>query len=230
MIVILSKDSIMLKLSTLKHIHSLRVLPSGHAERPKLERFIQYHYDRVYEAQLSHFMPLLLGLYDANGEPLAALGLRNAAQGDLYLEQYLDQPIESYLQAANGVAIPRHDIVELGHFAVAYPEAAMWMILLSTAYLKASGAQWGCASLVPILLKALHKLGLQPLPLAAVDARRLQDRHTDWGRYYERQPVVVVDHLPHSFAVMQARLQHNLQWQAALQPLWQQACQIGYAR
>ncbi len=217
----------MLRLTTLQHIHSLHVLPIGHPRRAKLEQFIQHHYGQVYHAQLTHFMPLLLGLYDAEGTPFAALGLRTADSGTLYLEQYLDAPIESYLSAQTGQTVDRAHIVELGHFAVACPEAAMWMILLSNAYLQASGAQWGCASLIPILLKTLQKLGLKPLQLAMVDVHRLQDTQTDWGNYYQQQPLVVADDVPHSFTVIQSHLQQNLRWQAALQPLWQQAYQVG---
>ncbi len=219
----------MLKLSSSQQIHSLHIVLPGQPQRANLEHFIRHHYARVYQADLRHFMPLLLGLYDANGQPFAALGLRPADTEALYLEQYLDQPIENTLAKTVRQPLARSHIVELGHFAVARPEAAMWMILLSTAYLHASGAKWACATLIPTLAKALHRLGLEPWHIAPVDACRLSDTENQWGCYYQQQPHIFADKVEDSFQRIQTHLQGTLYWQKGLERLWDHAYQAGMA-
>jgi hypothetical protein len=62
-------------------------------------------------------MPWLIGLYDANGELKAASGVHIASQGSLYLEKYLDSPIEVTLSSRLSQSVSRAAIVEIGNFA-----------------------------------------------------------------------------------------------------------------
>lgn len=58
-----------------------------------------------------------MGLYDANGELQAASGVQIASHGALYLENYLDNPIETLLTARLMQPVSRNTIVEIGNFA-----------------------------------------------------------------------------------------------------------------
>lgn len=219
----------MFKLSSPQQIQSLHILLPGQARRAELEQFVAHHYARVYGARLTQFMPVLLGLFDAVDQPFAVMGLRPARNEALYLEQYLDYPVEQTLACAARQPVARSQIIELGHFAVARPDAALWIMLLATAYLKASGAGWACMTVIPVLQKALRRMGLQPLHLADVDASRLLDTQNQWGTYYQQRPQVIADQVERSFQVILANLQASIYWQNGLDRLWENAYEAGIA-
>lgn len=62
-------------------------------------------------------MPWLLGMFDANGELKAACGVQPASMGKIYLEHYLDVPVEVVLSARLSHPVSRDSIVEIGNFA-----------------------------------------------------------------------------------------------------------------
>ena len=66
----------------------------AHPRRKQVEQFIAGRFLKVHGARLSSFMPLLVALFDENGEVRAAVGIRNAAVESLFLEYYLDTSIE----------------------------------------------------------------------------------------------------------------------------------------
>jgi tetratricopeptide (TPR) repeat protein len=74
--------------------------PSNATQRAALEGFIAARFQRAYGARLTHFLPHLLGLRDGAGEWQAAVGYADAAAGPLFLEQYLDAPVEELLEQA----------------------------------------------------------------------------------------------------------------------------------
>src|SRR3569623_374508 len=85
-------------------------------ERARTEHFIAERYRRDFDARIEAFMPRLFSLR-ATGDCAqesaieGALGLRNA-QGRLFVEQYLDAPIEEAMRVAIGQRIERASIVE----------------------------------------------------------------------------------------------------------------------
>ena len=89
------------------------------SQRAALERFIAERFRQAYGAQVSHFCAHLLGLRDAAGAWQAAAGYTPAASGALYLEHYLDRPVEVVLSAAVGERVPRERVVEVGNLASA---------------------------------------------------------------------------------------------------------------
>jgi len=67
------------------------------ADRREVEQFIHDVFAQTYGANVQHFMPELVALRDETGELVAAFGLRKAANSPLFLEQYLDAPIETVM-------------------------------------------------------------------------------------------------------------------------------------
>ena len=93
----------------------------GAAERAELELFIRDVFRRAHGASIRHFMPQLMSLRDHGGKVLAVCGLRNAGDADLFLETYLDAPVETLIAQRAGQQVARADIVEIGNLAVAEP-------------------------------------------------------------------------------------------------------------
>ncbi|MET0380132.1 MAG: thermostable hemolysin [Spongiibacteraceae bacterium] len=172
------------------------------AERAPLERFIQSAYQRVYGAQLSEFMPLLLELRNAGGCQ-AALGMRpatimrpGAVATPLFLENYLDQPVEQVIAGRVGRPVARGDVVEIGNLAAATRGASPLLFLITAAALEAARYRWLTFTATAQVEKLVTRLQYAPLLLSDVDPARLGERVHSWGSYYETLPRVMCCPLP----------------------------------
>lgn len=161
------------------------------AERRAVEGFIAASFLRAYGAHLTRFFPLLLAL--RHGETLvAACGLRRAAHEPLFLETYLDRPVDDAIGAATAERVARTAIVEVGNLAVTRAGLARSLIVELTHYLKKMGLAWCVFSAVPSLRNNFIRLGIPMIPLAPADAGRLPvDERARWGTYYESAPAVI---------------------------------------
>ncbi len=123
-------------------------------------------------------------------QPLAALAVRQAADEKLFLETYLEQPIEVVVSAAFGRQIARSAIVEIGCLA-ATPTSAMLRLWSEAAIRLSDGHEIAVATLTRPLRTMFARVGLPFIELAEADPQHLHQEVRDrWGRYYEAQPVV----------------------------------------
>lgn len=160
--------------------------------RAALEAFIHERYATYYGAQVRHFLPRLFALRDRRGELIAAFGLRSAAQESLFLETYLDHPVEQQLAATTGVAARRDEIVEVGNLAGRHPGALRMLIRMLAETLPGFGARWVVFTGGPNLINGFERLGVPLLTLADARVERLPaEERGDWGRYYESEPHVM---------------------------------------
>ena len=109
-----------------------RLMERTHDEpgRERLEQFVAETFAQAHGATVHAFMPSMLGLEDGGGRLRCVLGLRGAESGELFLERYLDRPIEESIAQAAGLdsAIPRGTIVEVGNLAGRGCRAAMHLV------------------------------------------------------------------------------------------------------
>lgn len=172
------------------HLHAWRFAAVDAVARAGIERFIFDAYHSAYGARITSFMPHLTALY-RDEELLAACGLRSAAYEPLFLETYLERPIEDVLGSLTRTQTRRDDIVEVGNLAIARPGAARMLIELLTAYLHRRGERWVVFTAVPVLRNNFQRLHI-PLHVLG-DARpenlTLEARQ-QWGRYYDCSPRV----------------------------------------
>jgi hypothetical protein len=124
-----------------------------------------------------------------DGRPLAVLGYRPAGDGPLFLESYLDRPIEQLLQEDAGLSIERSEIVEIGCLA-AIPSAALVRLWLETAELLAQDHRVAVATLTEPLRRSFARVGLPLLEIAPATADRIAGGEEDWGHYYHQAPWV----------------------------------------
>jgi hypothetical protein len=168
-----------------------RLHAAGGAERPALERFIADAYRQIYSAELSHFLPLLLTLGN-DGRTQAAVGMRPGALGvPMFLEHYLDQPVEQLIAARVGSPVARSGIVEIGNLAATRRGASPLLFLIMAAALDAAGFRWLAFTATPQVEKLVTRLQYRPLLLSEVDPTRLGDELAQWGSYYETRPQVM---------------------------------------
>ncbi len=170
--------------------YRVEIVDRRHPERPALEQQIAARYRRAFDARLHYFMPQLVPLWDSHQQLLALAGFQGAAQGALFLEQYLDAPIQALLSMRNETTVAREDIVEIGQLAAFQPGVAPVHFVALARLLAASGFRWASFTATGPLHLMLKRLGLRPMRLAFADARRVADP-TSWGSYYDTQPRVL---------------------------------------
>lgn len=162
----------------------------GESRRAPVEKFIRDVFARRYGASVSSFAPNLMLLEDA-GQAVAATGWRPADAGALFLERYLDQPIEQAMAHLADQPVARSQIAEVGNLAAEKSGSSLHVIMMLAAHLDRLGFEWVVFTATRELIGIFSRLGLPLLALAPADPTRLGDEAAAWGSYYDTQPVVV---------------------------------------
>ena len=164
----------------------------GDASRKEVEAFIHAVFKHTYGAEITTFMPQLVALRDSNGVLMAAFGWKKASAGPLFLEQYLDEPIESLVSKKLAKKISRDEITKIGNLAVANPRNAGVLIAHVIQHGIDIGIKWGVATAHHSLQNGLIKGGRDVYPLFPADKSRLSlQEQARWGSYYDRMPQVI---------------------------------------
>ncbi len=171
----------------------------GDPERPELEAFVRVAFARSHAAQVHTFMPSLLGFRDPTERLRGVLGLRAAAAMPLYLEHYLDQPVENAIAGATGKLLRRSDIVEVGNLAAGNCRGAVRMIAQLPAYLLARDFNWIVFTATRTVRQILLGFGAPLVELARADGARVAGGVDAWGGYYDNDPRVFAGYLPESW-------------------------------
>lgn len=175
----------------------LRLVPAlTGAARQEVETLIRQRFAEKHHARVVHFMPCLLGLRGADGALLGAVGWRSAQEQPLFLERYLDVPIEQAIAARTGRTVARHEIVEVGNLAADGVGASRLLIMALTGLLLEHGFRWVAFTAIPTLVNSFHRLDLMPQSLGLADPARMGDELPDWGNYYDNKPEVMVGEIP----------------------------------
>lgn len=160
--------------------------------RAEIEKFIGDVFFQAYGAKITRFKPCLMSLRDRYNKLVAACGFRSAALEPLFLENYLDMPIEKVLSECAGLPVKRNEIVEVGNFSVSEPGMARYLIAAIFAQLHATSKQWAVFTAVPMVRNAFIKMDLCPLIICDADKSRLSaEEQAEWGSYYEQKPMVM---------------------------------------
>jgi len=167
----------------------LAVHPLPGASRTAVEQFIRTVYRDGYGATVRTFAPTLVALQRGD-EVVAAAGYRSATR-PLFLERYLQQPVERCLGDAAGLFIPRERIVEVGHLASVRNGAGRLLMPFLGRHLAEAGFEWVVSTATEELAHLFDRLGLAPLVLGAADPAMLGAEAADWGSYYDHSPQVL---------------------------------------
>lgn len=174
------------------------VLPDD-PSREELEQFIHQCFAATHNADVHHYLPELLALHDSHGQLIAAAGMRPASSGRLFLEYYLDEPVENAVSRVAGVTLSREGMVEVGNLASLSAGSARIMIIAVTWLLARRGLQWVVFTGASTLINSFQRLGLVPQVLAEADPARLDEPAGHWGSYYAQHPHVFVGDIRYGF-------------------------------
>lgn len=161
-------------------------------DRAEVESFISDIFYQAYGAKIKHFKPCLMSLRDRDNKLVAACGFHSAAYEPLFLEVYLDKPVEKVISKRTGFPVKRSDIVEVGNFSVIEPGMARYLITAITTQLHATYKQWAVFTAIPMLHNAFIKINLKPVILGNADRNRLPaEEKMEWGSYYAQKPQIM---------------------------------------
>ncbi len=184
---------------------TLVVLRPGESDQQPARAFIRHVYADRFGARVGEFAPTRVCLQD-EGRIIAAAGYRLATE-PLFLERYLDQPVDRLLggPAADRRAIDRSAIAEVGHLSSTRSGASRRLIVALAVHLQAEGIDWVASTVTAELRRLFMRLGLGSQVLAAARAEALGAAAADWGDYYRHEPLVMAGHLPTAVAALARR-------------------------
>lgn len=162
--------------------------------RSAVEAFIRAVYALHYGANIQSWAPVLACLTDGT-DIVAAAGYR-ACERDphnarLFLERYLDQPVEAAIRTASGTTVARDEVVEIGHFSSARSGGGRRLMVELGRHLAAQGFRWAVSTATQELRTIFTRMRITPVTLGAADPRVLGDQAASWGTYYEHAPMVL---------------------------------------
>jgi len=162
--------------------------------RQALEAYIADKYKQVHGASIVEFMPIMLDLshYDVR---LGALGLRPGQYKPMFLEQYLDKPIEQQVSAIANRPVDRHGLMEVGNLVVTHKGAGLLLFTVLAMALLEAGYEWMVFTATEEVERLMHRLGFDPQHLVHADPTRVQGGVDRWGGYYDLNPRVMVGSL-----------------------------------
>lgn len=197
--------------------------------RIRVSEFIERCFRQDYAAQIEVYAKHLIALIDDQNRVQAAVGYQAAASGPLFLEQYLNHPIEQRLSHASGSSVSREQIVEVGNLASRSSGWTRQIILSLAPFFYQQGFKWLVITVTPRVLNSFHKLGvgLELIPLSAADPCRLEQDPKRWGRYYQERPLVMAGHIGKGIARLRKNRALLPPSMAGSQPLRDHLIQIG---
>jgi hypothetical protein len=173
--------------------------------RIAVERHVAERYASTYEAKLTHFLPWLLTL-ECLGSLSGVVGMQAARTGPLFLEGYLDRPVEKLLAERLGQGVARGALVEIGNLVANKRGASQLLFLLFTATLHKAGYEWIVFTATRALRNNLEKLGFPLVELCRVETAGLDPALlAQWGSYYQSEPVVMAGSLASAMELIRAQ-------------------------
>lgn len=175
--------------------HGWILAEPGDARRARLERFVADVYAHAYHADVDEFPPLLAGITDPNDATVGVIGARPAADGPLFLEQYLDAPIECYVSAGLAIPTPRARIAEVGSLASTTPGFGKALMSSLAKYLDGAGFDVVVFTATRQLRNSIRKWNATTFDFGPANGDRLGHDRERWGAYYDTDPHVLAVHL-----------------------------------
>lgn len=194
--------SALLSVSSPNAVDPLLYLHDAYAPaRNVLETFIHARYAAIYQANIQHFLPLLLATW--HGSQLqGVLGLRPGASGTFFVENYLDTRIETIVARHKGEQVPREQIIETGNLAGSRGSSQLLFVVLTDVLYRA-GFRWITFTATPMVINAVRRLGFAPQVVCEADVSRLGGHAKDWGSYYANKPSVVIGDIEQAYRTLE---------------------------
>ncbi len=174
-------------------------------QRMDVEAYLYEQFNRVYHARLCEFLPFLLTL-SCHQQLKATVGIRNATdpvdglKNPLFVENYLDRPLEAELSDLCDYTVNRSAIVEIGNLVATQRGASQLLFVVLAAILTRANYRWVVFTATQKVQQIFSKLRYKPFVLSKAEKARLPDGGVSWGDYYETNPKVMAGYLPCAYS------------------------------
>jgi len=193
-----------------KFAAQVQVFQLNDVNRVHAESFVQQRFSKVHNACIREFMPSLVTVNHPNIS--ACVGIRVATE-NLFIEHYLDMPIE---QAHPALNIPREHIVEVGNLVSTSRHATLLLFLVIASALYEAGFREMVFCATAQVATILKTAGADLYPIVEADGSRMGDSLSEWGNYYDCNPIIMrlsivsIQELIQSSELLQHRISKNL--------------------
>lgn len=160
-------------------------------ERLRVEAYLEAAYASAFNGMIRRHYPTLMSVQDGQGRIHAAVGFRFAAQDPLFLEQYLDEPVEAAIARKLGGPVARGGVAEIGNLGSGSAGASMFLFLALARHLDQNGCTHAVATATRQLRRSFGRVGFETQVLTRAEPARLGEAAAEWGVYYERDPEVL---------------------------------------
>lgn len=174
--------------------NTFTVVDHDSEERALLEARIRSGFGMHFDACIEGFMPRFAHYRHRSGAT-GVIGVRRAADGPLFLESYLNAPVQSIIAGTTGAPVARDRIAEVGQFVVDDRDIVTSFFRDLVPFLTENGFDWVCFTGTDRIRALLARIGFRGLPLARADETRVLGSADYWGRYYDFDPVVILGRL-----------------------------------
>jgi hypothetical protein len=176
--------------------HSVAICRRADPRRAEAEAFVRARFQRTHGAQVVTFMPAFLLMQDSTGSIEAVLGFQRAEGNPLFLERYLNRPVEQMIASSAGARVQRSQIVEIGNFAATHARAASTFMSFLAPYFLERKSTWMVFTATSSIRKILSSLGAHCAELGTAQGSLASAGPDQWGNYYSRDPRVMAGYLP----------------------------------
>lgn len=157
---------------------------------------------KTYKAEITVSFPNLLAVIGIDKTIYAAVGFRAASEGDLFLEQYLDDKVEKVISKIVGKEVLRDEIVEIGSLASQKKGMVQFLYIAIAAYLHSKKYKYVVATGTEFLQKYFKKAGLKPMILCDAKQAALKNQNINWGNYYDSNPRVMLLNVASGYRIL----------------------------
>ena len=166
------------------------------SSRAEFEQFVMRAFEREHDAVVRTFMPLLVGCRDRERGLRSVVGLRPATGQALYLERYLDRPVDEVISVTSGQDVRRDRVVEIGNLAGRNCRASVRLVASLPGLLLSMRFDWVVFTATTTVRGILETLGAPLFELAPAGEACAAGGIDRWGRYYSSDPRVCAGYLP----------------------------------
>lgn len=183
----------------------LQLIQRGDPRREQLRAHLNDVYGDAFGAEPGHLHELLLGLHDERGIPRGLIGASVAAHTpQLFVEQYLDVPVEQLWAERLGRRVDRREIVEVGNLAARHTGLGPWLVASLAHHLDELGIPLTVFAGTAELRASFAHMGVTLVDHGPADPARLGDAVSIWGSYYTHDPHVCTVHVRDVIAANQS--------------------------
>lgn len=169
----------------------------GCPEYNKVEAFINKSFKKKYSTE-AKFVPSILISLNYNKRIFEVLGMGLAESGPLFLEQYLQYPIEQEIGFFYKTAIKRESIAEMGTVISFCRSTKQLLLILLINYLYKTNREWLVLLSNSEIENTLKRMHFTTVPFSDESIKKKEQ----WAGYLNDESRIMYGHIPSAMSIL----------------------------